>query len=305
MVENIQQRRALVRWASYASVLVAVVLLGVKGVAYFRTDAVSLLTSLVDAAVDLAASLATLVGVWYASQPADADHRYGHGKGETLAAFLQAIFLIVAAVALVSQAVRRLVFPVPVSDIDAGLVIVLASLSTALLLVGFQSYVLQNTGSQAITADRAHYRADIMVNLGVLLALGITRTTGWLRADPAIAALIAFYMLFNGVNIARAALRSLLDEELADAEREKITRIILSQPEVRGVHDLRTRDAGDRVVIEFHLELDGHLSIADGHAITDATERAVAAAFENADVLAHQEPAGIDDVRLDDAVQAR
>jgi cation diffusion facilitator family transporter len=165
--------------------------------------------------------------------------------------------------------------------------------------------VLQNTGSQAITADRAHYRADIMVNLGVLLALGITRTTGWLRADPAIAALIAFYMLFNGVNIARAALRSLLDEELADAEREKITRIILSQPEVRGVHDLRTRDAGDRVVIEFHLELDGHLSIADGHAITDATERAVAAAFENADVLAHQEPAGIDDVRLDDAVQAR
>ena len=295
----------MVRWASYASVLVAVVLLGVKGVAYFRTDAVSLLTSLVDAAVDLAASLATLVGVWYASQPADADHRYGHGKGETLAAFLQAIFLIVAALALVSQAVRRLVFPEPVNDLDAGLVIVLASLSTALLLVGFQSYVLRNTGSQAITADRAHYRADILVNLGVLAALGITRMTGWLRADPAVAVLIACYMLVNGGNIARAALRSLLDEELADAEREKIMRIILSQPEVRGVHDLRTRDAGDRVVIEFHLELDGHLSIADGHAITDATERAVASAFENADVLAHQEPAGIDDVRLDDVVQAR
>ncbi len=305
MVENIQQRRALVRWASYASVLVAVVLLGVKGVAYFRTDAVSLLTSLVDAAVDLAASLATLVGVWYASQPADADHRYGHGKGETLAAFLQAIFLIVAALALVSQAARRLVFPEPVNDIDAGLVIVLASLSTALLLVGFQSYVLRNTGSQAITADRAHYRADILVNFGVLLALVITRTTGWLRADPSIAALIACYMLFNGGKIARAALRSLLDEELADADREKIRSIILSQPEVRGVHDLRTRDAGDRVVIEFHIELDGHLSIADGHAITDATERAVASAFENADVLAHQEPAGIDDVRLDDAVRAR
>jgi ferrous-iron efflux pump FieF len=296
VVENIQQRRALVRWASYASVLVAVILLGVKGVAYFRTDAVSLLTSLVDAAVDLAASLATLVGVWYASQPADADHRYGHGKGETLAAFLQAIFLIVAALALVSQAVRRLVFPEAINDIDAGLVIVLAS---------FQNYVLRNTGSQAITADRAHYRADILVNLGVLAALGITRMTGWQRADPSIAALISCYMLLNGAKIARAALRSLLDEELADAERDKIMRIILSQPEVRGVHDLRTRDAGDRVVIEFHLELDGHLSIADGHAITDATERAVASAFENADVLAHQEPAGIDDERLDDAVQAR
>jgi cation diffusion facilitator family transporter len=305
MVEDLHQRRALVRWASYASVLIAVLLLGIKGAAYLRTDAVSLLTSLVDAAVDLGASIATLVGVWYASQPADADHRFGHGKGETLAAYMQAIFLIVAALALVAQSIRRLAFPQPVNDLDAGLVIVIASLGTALLLVAFQSYVLRNTGSAAIEADRAHYRADVLVNVGVLVALGITRMTGWLRTDPAIAFLIALYMLRNGMLIARAALRSLLDEELSDAQREKIKGIILSNPDVRGVHDLRTRDAGDRVVIEYHLELDGHLSIAEGHSITDATEKAVAAAFGNADVLAHQEPAGIDDERLDDAVQAQ
>jgi cation diffusion facilitator family transporter len=305
VVNDPQQRRALVRWASYASVAVALILLAVKGAAYWRTGAVSLLTSLVDAAVDLGAALGTLIGVWYASRPADADHRYGHGKGETLAAFLQSVFLMIAALALEVESIRRLIAPLAVTDIDAGLAIVLASLLTAISLVTFQSYVLRSTDSPAIRADRAHYRADVAVNLGVLLALGVTRISGWDRADPAFATLIALYMLYNGWNIARLALRSLLDQELSETDRDLIRHIILSQTDVRGVHDLRTRDAGDRVVIEFHLELDGHLSITDGHAITDATEKAVAAAFENADVLAHQEPAGIDDERLDDVVEAQ
>ncbi len=305
MVNDPQQRRALVRWASYASVAVAVILLAVKGTAYWRTGAVSLLTSLVDAGVDLGAALGTLIGVWYASRPPDADHRYGHGKGETLAAFLQAVLLILAALGLEVESIRRLVVPLAVNDLDAGLAIVLASLATAILLVFFQTYVLRRTESPAIGADRAHYRADVAVNFGVLLALVVTRATGWLRADPAFAVLIALYMLYNGWTIARLALRSLLDQELSEADRELIRNIILAQAEVRGVHDLRTRDAGDRVVIEFHLELDGHLSITEGHAITDATEKAVASAFQNADVLAHQEPAGIDDERLDDVVQAQ
>jgi cation diffusion facilitator family transporter len=257
---------------------------------------------LVDAGVDLGASLATLVGVWYASRPADQDHRFGHGKGETLAAFMQAIFLIGAALALIVQAVHRLVVPAVVENIDDGLAIILVSLAAAVSLVAFQTMVLRHTGSQAIAADRTHYRADVLVNSGVLLALGLTRFTGWTRADPALSLLIALYMLWNGRGIAKVALRSLLDEELSEDDRLLIEKIILAQPQVRGVHDLRTRDAGDRVVIEFHLELDGDLSIFQGHAITDATEKAVASAFENADVLAHQEPAGIEDVRLDNTL---
>jgi cation diffusion facilitator family transporter len=163
--------------------------------------------------------------------------------------------------------------------------------------------VVKRTGSQAIAADRAHYATDVAVNLAVLAALGLMRLTGWERLDPIFAIGIALYMLVSAWRIAKAALTVLLDRELPDADRRRIEDAVLAHEQVRGLHDLRTRHAGDRIFVEFHLEIDLDLSVRQGHQIADEVGRAVRAAIPSADVLAHQEPAGIRDERVDDLVR--
>jgi cation diffusion facilitator family transporter len=142
------------------------------------------------------------------------------------------------------------------------------------------------------------------VNVAVIAALGVTRMTGWQRADPAFALAISAYMIWNSRGIALSALRQILDRELDTTMRQRIRQTALACPGVAGLHDLRTRDAGDRVFVEFHLEVDGGLTVSRGHAIADAAEMAIAVLFPSgADVTAHVEPAGIRDERLDDQVR--
>lgn len=293
------------RLASRVSLGVAFLLIAVKLWAWTATGSVALLTSAIDAAVDAAASLATFAGVRYAERPADREHRYGHGKGEAVAALLQAVFLAGAGLALAFQSIQRLVSPEPLTDVDLGLWVMVGSLLAAAGLVAMQTWVVRRTGSTAIAADRAHYLTDVAVNLAVLAALGIARLTGWERVDPAFALAISAYMIWSSRSIALGALRQILDRELGTEERRRIREEVLGCLGVRGMHDLRTRDAGDRVFVEFHLEVDGGLTISRGHAIADVAEAAVAALFPaGAEVTAHLEPAGINDERLDDRVRA-
>jgi cation diffusion facilitator family transporter len=262
-----------------------------------------MLTSAVDALVDGAASLVTYLGVRYAERPPDRNHRFGHGKGEAVAGFTQSTFLAGAAVVLAFQAVERLVFPEPLSSLDVGVWVIVGSLAAAAGLVAMQTWVVKQTGSTAIAADRAHYLTDVAVNVGVLLALGVTKITGWERADPAFAFVISGYMLWNARHIAQDALSQLLDQELPGEDRRRIENAVLACDGVRQIHDLRTRYAGDRTFIEFHLEIDGHLTVNRGHEIGDGAEAAVADLLPGrVEVTAHLEPLGIDDDRLDNRV---
>ena len=294
---------ALRRLATRTSLLVAVVLVLVKLLAWLATGSMALLTSAVDALVDTAASLVSFFGVRYAERPPDRDHRFGHGKGEAVAALTQATFLAGAAVVLAFQSLQRLVFPERLHDLGIGLAVIVASVLAATGLVVLQGWVVRKTGSTAIAADRRHYLTDIAVNVAVLLALGVVRWTGWLRADPAFALAIATTMLWNAYAIAQDALVQLLDRELSSGERARIRKAVLACDGVRNVHDLRTRFSGDRVFVEYHLEVDGDLSVARGHAIGDATEHTVEKLMpRTAEVTAHLEPFGIDDERLDERV---
>ena len=291
------------RLASWTSLVVSIILVVIKLAAWVATGSVALLTSAIDALVDTASSIATFVGVRYAERPPDHDHRFGHDKGEAIAGFTQAIFLAGAAMVLAFQSVERLFFPEDLTDLNIGLATVSVSLVAAAGLVILQTWVVRKTGSTAIAADRAHYLTDVAVNLAVLAALAVTRSTGWQRADPVFAIVISAYMLWNGSRIALHALRQLLDRELPDIERARISKAVLACADVQGVHDLRTRQAGDRVFIEFHLEVNGHYTVERGHAICDLSEAAVRKLFmETVEVNAHLEPAGIDDDRLDDRV---
>lgn len=243
---------ALRRLASRTSLVVAVVLVAVKLLAWVVTGSVALLTSAVDALVDTGASLVTYFGVRYAERPPDRDHRFGHGKGEAAAGFTQATFLAGAALVLAFQSVQRLIFPEPIGALDIGLWVIAGSLLVAIGLVVLQTWVVRKTGSIAIAADRAHYRTDVAVNAAVLVALGVTKWTGWERADPAFALTISGYMLWNAREIAKAALVQLLDRELPKEDRQRIRKAVLGCEGARNIHDLRTRFSGDRIFVEYH-----------------------------------------------------
>ena len=298
-----QDQSGLRQFASRTSLCVAVVLVVVKLAAWVVTGSVALLGSAIDALVDTGASLATFFGVRYAERPPDEHHRFGHGKGEAIAGFTQATFLAGAAVVLAFQSLERLVFPRPTEALEVGLWVIVGSLFAAAGLVVMQTWVVKRTGSTAIAADRAHYMTDVAVNAGVLVSFGVTHFTGWERADPVVASAISGYMLWNAWGIAGEALTQLLDQELSPDQRNQIERAVYGCVGVRGVHDLRTRHAGDRIFVEFHLEVDGSLTVETGHAIGDLAEEAVVRLLPGVvEVTAHLEPFGIKDDRLDNRV---
>ena len=237
---------ALRQLASRVSLIVAVGLVVVKLGAWLMTGSVALLASAADALVDTAASLVTFFWVRFAEKPPDLEHRFGHGKGEAVAAFTEATLLIGAALVLVFQSIERLIFPAALAALDVGIWVTAGSLLAAVGLVAMETWVMRRTASTAIAANRANYLTDIAANAAVLAALGVVRLTGRNAADPVFALAISGYMAFNASHIARDALAQLLDRELPRAERERIKATARACEGVRAIHDLRTRYAGDR-----------------------------------------------------------
>jgi cation diffusion facilitator family transporter len=294
---------ALRRMASIVALVVALALVVIKVWAWLATGSISLLTSAADGLVDVLASSVTFAGVRYAARPVDQGHRYGHGKAEAIAAFVQALLLAGAAVGLGIESGRRFFDPQALNQTGFGIVVIVGSTLAAAGLVGMQTLVVRRTGSTAIAADRAHYATDVAVNLTVLAALLLDHFLDWSRADATGAMLISLYMLWNARGMAAQALVQLLDRELSLPDRARIEAAVRGCDGVQDVHDIRTRDGGDRVFVEFHVEVEGSLTVNEGHTISDNAEKAVQQLFQSADVTAHLEPAGIDDERLDDLVK--
>ncbi|AWU93339.1 cation diffusion facilitator family transporter [Azospirillum ramasamyi] len=290
------------RRATYASVTVAATLIAAKLAAYLLTDSVSILSSLIDSSTDLMASLVTLLAVRQALRPADADHRYGHGKAEALAALAQAAFIAGSAVLLSVEAVRRILRPEPIAEGTVGVAVMLLSIVLTGALITFQRRVHVATGSVAIGADRLHYAGDLLMNSAVIVAILLTQATGLTIVDPLFGFGIALFLLNGARGVARDALDVLMDRELGQEERDRIVALARAEPGVRGLHDLRTRNAGIGCFIELHLELDGSLTLTAAHEIADRVERRLREAFDHAEVIVHQEPAGLADDRLDNRI---
>lgn len=291
------------RYATYASVSVASILIAAKLAAYLTTESVSILSSLIDSSTDLMASIVTLLGVRHALRPPDAHHRYGHGKAEALAALSQAAFIGGSAVLLSVEAARRLFHPEPVTEGTVGIAVMILSIALTAGLLSFQRRVQIATGSVAIGADRLHYSGDLLMNGAVILAILLTGWTGIAVFDPLFGLGIAAFLLHGAKGVASDALNVLMDRELPEAERVRIAALVMEEPGARGLHDLRTRNAGTGSFIELHLELDGDLTLTAAHEVADRVELRLRAAFTNAEVLVHQEPAGLVDERLDHRIQ--
>jgi len=287
----------LMRWATYASVGTAALLIAAKVVAYLMTGSISLLSTLLDSLLDAAASLLNLLAVRHALTPADREHRFGHGKAEPLAALGQSTFIAGSAVFLLVQAADRLVSPKPITNTSVGLMVMAFSIAATLLLVLFQRHVIRHTRSLAIKADALHYASDLVVNSSVVVALLLVSFYGWQRVDPIFGAGIGLYIIYTAWQIARSALDMLMDRELPDEDRKRIRSIALAHPAVRAVHDLRTRASGPTTFIQLHLEVDGNLTLAQAHSIADSVEVDIGAAFPGTEIIIHEDPAGIEESR--------
>jgi ferrous-iron efflux pump FieF len=286
------------RWATNASVGVAVALMTVKAAAWVATGSVTMLSSLLDSGLDTLASILNLLAVRHAVTPADREHRFGHGKAEPLAGLGQAAFIAGSAALLLFEAAQRLVSPVAVAHAGAGIVVSVVAIVATVGLVRFQSYVVAETGSLAVGADALHYRSDLLLNGAVILSLVLAGQLGWRYADPLFGAAIALWILWSAWQIVRQSLTQLMDRELPDEDRARIRSLAEAHPEVKSVHDLRTRAAGPTSFIQLHLEMDGRMTLARAHEVSDAVEKDILAAFPQAEVMIHQDPEGIAEPRL-------
>ena len=273
----------------------ALLLVLAKTAGWVMTGSIALLASAVDALVDTGASLVTLLGVRYAQRPPDRDHRFGHGKGEAVAAFTQATFLAGAAAVLAFQSLQRLVSPTPLDALEFGVALIAGSLVVATGLVAMQTWVVRRTGSTAIAADRAHYLHRHRAQRR--RACGARRDQGH-RMDAGRSGVRARHLRLHAPGTptpSRAqALEQLLDQELPREERRRIKEAVRACAGVRNIHDLRTRFSGDRTFVEYHLEVDPGLTVDVGHAIGDATEDAVRRLLPGkVEATAHLEPHGI------------
>ena len=289
----------LMRLATYASVSTAVLLVAVKIAAWIATDSVAILSTLIDSVLDVLASLVNLYAVRQALQPADREHRFGHGKAEALAGLGQSAFVAGSAVFLLIEAARRLIRPEAVENSGIGIAVMVLAIAATLALVSFQRYVVRETGSVAISADSLHYRSDLVLSVSVIAALILSTSVGWQSADPIFAIGIAAVVLYSAWRILQTALDNLMDREFPDDVREQIRTIALGHPEVRDMHDLRTRKSGTDSFIQFHLDLAADISLVRAHEIADAVELKVREAFPEAEVIIHQDPEGVREERAE------
>ena len=281
-----------VKRAAILAILTALLLIIVKGFAWWQTGSVSILASITDSMLDLFASFINMLILRFALMPADRNHSFGHGKAESLAMLAQSAFISGSAVFLLLQSIHRLNAPQVLTNTHIGIGVTLFSIAITLLLVWYQRRVIAQTDSPAIKADRLHYQTDLLMNITILISLSLT-LWDMMWADAVFAIFIALYILLSAAKMFVDAVQLLLDIALPEQEVSQIEEIVLSDPRVLGFHDLRTRRSGSVRFIQLHLELDDHLSFLEAHDITDSLERRLRQAFPLVDIVIHHEPTSV------------
>lgn len=294
MMTNAERRRIipLALRAALASVAMAASLLLLKGFAAWQTGSVAMLGSLADTGLDLLASLVTLYGVRLAAEPADHDHRFGHGKAEALAALFQVGLITASAVGILWRAALRFGDDAPTTDAGFGIAVSLAAITATFVLLAYQRSIIRRTGSVAILADNVHYQSDLLLNLAVIAALALEQFGGVRGADPVMGIAIAAWLLWGAIRASSHAVDMLMDREWPEAQRAAFVEVAVKQPGIKGIHDFRTRRSGSHDFAQFHMEVDGTLSVHQAHDIVERVERALRDVFPRVETLIHLDPEG-------------
>jgi len=273
------------------SIVVGVVVLALKLLAYWLTGSIALYSDALESTVNVATAIAALLAVRYAARPADAGHPYGHNKAEYFSAVVEGVMIGVAAIMIMREAYYGLLAPkLLVAPLEGLLVNGLAS-----VINGVWCWVLLTEGrrqrSPALVADGQHLFSDVVSSIGVTLGVLLAIVTGWAVLDPALAALVGLNILWSGWRVMKQSIGGLLDEAVPDDTLQRIRGIIATQAEgAIEAHDLRTRHAGRMTFIDFHLVVSGQMSVCDAHDICDRLERALKDEIGHALVTIHVEP---------------
>lgn len=279
--------------AAAVSISSAVLLAIVKIVFAFTSGSMAVLASAVDSLLDIVMSGVNFVAIRHAEQPADECHPFGHGKFETLATLFQSLIILATGGWIVFEAGDRLYRGQTSLNVDQGLGILAFGALAAWGISSYLSQAAKRTDSSALAADALHFRMDIFSNLGLLVGMLVIRLFDLPWLDPTLSILVAAYILSEAFKLVRHALRDMLDHELPVEIKEKVEEIIQEQKVLHaGYHNLRTRRAGSRKIMDFHLEVCRHMSVEEAHKISDNLEKGIEQAIIGADVTIHIDPCG-------------
>ncbi|MGE3691382.1 MAG: cation diffusion facilitator family transporter [Novosphingobium sp.] len=286
------------RSAAFASIAVAALLVGLKGWAAWSTGSTAMLGSLADTVLDLVASLATLTGVVVAAQPEDRGHRFGHGKAEALAAMFQVTLITISALTLAFRSIEQFLAGARTQAAEGGIAVSAIAMVATLALLAWQRHVIRRTGSIAIATDHVHYSSDLALNLAVIAALALDQYARISGADALFGLGIALWLGWGAWGASQGALIQLMDHEWPEDKRKRFVEVMARHPELRGVHDLRTRTSGNRDFVQFHVWVDPDMSIRDAHRVMDEIELKLRAEFPGVEILIHPDPEGHVDTGL-------
>jgi ferrous-iron efflux pump FieF len=289
---TLQETTALTRRITQLSVATALVLTAIKLAAWLTSGSVAMLASLADSGLDVLAALAAYFAVRYAAEPPDREHRFGHGKAEAFASLVQAGLVFASAALIGREAVARMLHPQPIDHQGWGMAVMAVSVVLTGALIWAQSRVLSKANSVAVSGDRMHYLADLASNLIAFAGIGISAALANPIADAVAGLAVAALLVWGAVNVFRASSLELMDHELDDESRRRIATLMMADPKVRDVHQLRTRASGPYIHVQMHAELDPSLTLVEAHAVMVAAERRVLEAFPSADIIIHPDPRG-------------
>jgi len=284
---------SLNRSAALASISVALLLVGLKAWAALSTGSAAMLGSLADTVLDLVASMATLAGVWVAAQPADEKHRFGHGKAEALAAMFQVVLISISALGLAFRAIEQWIAGARPEGAADGIVVSGIAMAATLALLGWQRYVIRKTGSLAISTDHVHYQSDLALNLAVIAALALDQYAGIAGADTLFGFGIALWLGWGAWGASQQAIEQLMDHEWPEDRKAAFLASVARHPEIKGLHDLRTRTSGDRDFVQFHLAVDPDMTVRQAHVVMDEVEAILHREFPGLEILIHPDPEGL------------
>lgn len=289
---SLAERGSLNARAAMASVAMALTLIALKVWASWETGSVAMLGSLADTTLDFVASLSTLIAVRYAAQPADDDHRFGHGKAEALAALFQVMLITMSALAIAWRAAERWGSNTPTEGFEAGVAVSVIAMVLTGALLAYQHWTIRRTKSVAIQADHVHYQSDLLLNIGVIIALALDHFWGLRGADPILGMLIAVWLLWGAWSAGRNAIDQLMDREWDDEKRARFLAVAKAHPELAGIHDLRTRTSGGHDFAQFHIWVRPDMTVLEAHDVMDRIEEMLMAEFPGTEILIHPDPVG-------------
>jgi len=278
--------------AALASVTLALILLVAKAWAAYATDSTAMLGSLADTALDVIASLTTLVGVRIAAIPADSDHRFGHGKAEALVALAQVVLITVSAIGIGWRAFDRLVNGARTEAMGAGIAVSLLAIGFTFVLLWYQRRVIARTGSVAIKTDNVHYKSDLMLNGAVIVALVLDQALHIAGADALFGIGIALWLVWGAFRASSEAVNQLMDREWPEEERQRFLAACAEYPELEGLHDLRTRNSGTVRFVQFHVWVPAEWTVQKAHDRLDRVEEELQRRFPGTEILIHVDPQG-------------